>query len=254
MQERTGDATSGGRPTLGDAMSLRKTAFLLVSEALGLELHSLMNSLSDAELIALLLAHDERIRAHRDLLSRVEALTGQLRNAKSRIIESRRQRIEHICRFSAHAVIYKLATQMATELEAHDCSLDTRLEANKDALHMDPESLRVVLWCLLLNSIEAGSHSIALTTDNPQHSLDDELPLKNPLRIVVEDDGVGVAPADSERIFSPGFTTKEGALGLGLPLATMITRRSGGYISCNRCDPGKGAAFVVMLPGGGADA
>ena len=64
--------------------------------------------------------------------------------------------------------------------------------------------------------------------------------------IEVEDTGVGIAPADVERIFSPFFSTKEGGTGLGLALTHRIVGDHGGSIDV-RSVPGGGTTFRVVL-------
>jgi len=72
------------------------------------------------------------------------------------------------------------------------------------------------------------------------------------VEIQVADNGPGVAPADSARIFEPFYTTKEDVgTGLGLWVSRGIAERHGGSIAVN---PGKtrdlgGAVFTVVLCG-----
>ncbi len=67
------------------------------------------------------------------------------------------------------------------------------------------------------------------------------------VRIVVEDEGVGIAGEDLSKIFDPYFTTKEKGSGLGLASAYSILRQHGGRITANSVE-GKGATFEVYLP------
>jgi PAS domain S-box-containing protein len=69
------------------------------------------------------------------------------------------------------------------------------------------------------------------------------------LRIVVEDDGPGVAAQDRERIFDLYFTTKADGSGLGLPLAHHIVRSHGGTLEVAESELG-GARFEIVLPQG----
>jgi two-component system OmpR family sensor kinase len=75
-------------------------------------------------------------------------------------------------------------------------------------------------------------------------------------RIVVADDGPGIARGDGERIFEPGATTGPGS-GLGLALARRVARGVGGDVVLEGEDAtgSGGARFVVTLPArlGGRD-
>lgn len=67
--------------------------------------------------------------------------------------------------------------------------------------------------------------------------------------LTVDDSGVGIPPADRERVFSAFFTTKAAELGtgLGLSLVAEIVRAHGGSISASESTLG-GARFEVRLP------
>lgn len=67
------------------------------------------------------------------------------------------------------------------------------------------------------------------------------------VRLSVRDNGPGI-PADKlERIFEPFFTTKQGGHGLGLSAVVNIVKEHRGNIRV-RSEPGKGAAFDILLP------
>jgi len=68
-------------------------------------------------------------------------------------------------------------------------------------------------------------------------------------RLVVRDNGPGIAPEVRERLFEPFFTTGEvgQGLGLGLVMCQAIVRAHDGRIQVHSA-PGPGASFVVDLP------
>jgi PAS domain S-box-containing protein len=67
------------------------------------------------------------------------------------------------------------------------------------------------------------------------------------VRLVVEDNGSGIAPDDLPRIFTPFFTTKERGTGLGLALVQKTAVVHDGQVEV-RSEPGQGARFTLVLP------
>lgn len=69
------------------------------------------------------------------------------------------------------------------------------------------------------------------------------------VRIVVADDGPGIAPEHLGRLFEPFFTTKDPGegTGLGLSVANGIVRDHGGWIEVDSA-PGHGSRFTIVLP------
>jgi len=90
----------------------------------------------------------------------------------------------------------------------------------------------------ILKTKEEGTIAIRTAHGNP-----------NGVRIVVEDDGPGIPEAMQDRIFDPGFTTKQRGWGLGLALARRIVEDyHGGRIRLLRSTAGVRTVFSVDLP------
>jgi signal transduction histidine kinase len=72
-------------------------------------------------------------------------------------------------------------------------------------------------------------------------------------RIIVSDNGAGIAPADQARVFDrfsrtvEGRTGEEAAVGLGLPLAKQFIEAHGGSIELQSA-PGEGTTVTIRLP------
>jgi C4-dicarboxylate-specific signal transduction histidine kinase len=67
-------------------------------------------------------------------------------------------------------------------------------------------------------------------------------------RIVVADNGVGIAPENLTRIFSHGFTTRADGHGFGLHSGALAARELGGTLSVHSDGVGRGASFSLELP------
>ena len=68
------------------------------------------------------------------------------------------------------------------------------------------------------------------------------------VRIVVADNGVGIAPENLTRIFNHGFTTRADGHGFGLHSGALAARELGGTLSVHSDGVGRGAAFTLELP------
>jgi predicted ATPase/signal transduction histidine kinase len=67
-------------------------------------------------------------------------------------------------------------------------------------------------------------------------------------RIRVVDNGVGIAPENRSRLFSQGFTTREGGHGLGLHSSALTAKTLGGSLELESDGLGKGATAILTLP------
>ena len=130
----------------------------------------------------------------------------------------------------------------------HFASLNITVSLELDAANPHVWGHGGDLQQLLLNLLINAEH--ALTSESGRRAItvrthaEDET-----VRLECEDTGHGI-PADiKHRVFDPFFTTKpEGVgTGLGLSICYGIVRDHGGRISVES-EPGKGAAFTVILP------
>jgi signal transduction histidine kinase len=65
--------------------------------------------------------------------------------------------------------------------------------------------------------------------------------------IKITDNGSGISPEISKRIFMPNFTTRSTGSGLGLAMVKSIVTQMSGNVAF-RTQVGKGSSFFVILP------
>ncbi len=126
------------------------------------------------------------------------------------------------------------------------------------SVNHDPSTMRAVLRNIATNAVEAmpkgGTLSIKAENVRPE-DMDQRLePILSPMHCVhisVQDNGLGIAEKDLERIFDPYFTTKAGrfqkGMGLGLATTHAIVERHGGHIAVDS-SPGKGTIVDIYFP------
>jgi signal transduction histidine kinase len=139
------------------------------------------------------------------------------------------------------AEVVELAQAKAAELnvavEFHPCE-------NVPTLTFDPEGIHRAVLNIAANAVDACEERedgkvVVSTSYDPESSL---------ATIVVEDNGVGIAAEDLEKIFTIFVSTKRGkGTGLGLPVSQKILKEHGGNIHVTS-QLGVGSRFTIDLP------
>jgi signal transduction histidine kinase len=102
----------------------------------------------------------------------------------------------------------------------------------------DPEQIRIALGNLIRNACDAMPTGGRLTVRGRARG--------DRVDVEVIDTGVGIAPADLDRITEPLFSTKARGLGLGLALVRLILGKNGGSLHV-ASELGRGSAFTIRL-------
>jgi signal transduction histidine kinase len=112
----------------------------------------------------------------------------------------------------------------------------------------DIQQMQQAVLNILLNAIQAMPHGGTLTVrgevvDWPAAAGE---PARPAVRLGISDTGVGIAPDNVAKIFSPFFTTKHRGTGLGLSITRSIIEKHGGRIRVASV-PRQGTTFTLEL-------
>jgi two-component system NtrC family sensor kinase len=122
--------------------------------------------------------------------------------------------------------------------------LEVNLEDDLPIVPVDPEGIHRALFNVIGNALDAVEER-----KNPQVTVGTRRdPEENWVRLLVLDNGVGIAAHKVNDIFKPFVSTKGArGTGLGLAVSRKILREHGGDIIV-QSQPGKGSKFILRLP------
>ena len=170
----------------------------------------------------------------RSEIGRLERLvTDFLAYAKPRPVDRRRVAAVSLLE-DARDLLGAAASAQRAQLRVEDQSLGAWVE-------VDPQQLSQLLLNLAQNALAAcqergrcGRIALRCRREGARVALE------------VEDDGVGIAPADRERIFDVFYSTRKGGTGLGLAIVRRIATNHGGELEVEST-PGEGTIVRLWL-------
>ena len=124
-------------------------------------------------------------------------------------------------------------------------ALNTEIAEGMPKISLDPEAFSRALFNLLDNAAKYSGQNPQITLRTWSEA--------GEVCLQVEDNGIGISPADRKRIFEK-FYRSEAAMagnvkgsGIGLTLVDHIVKAHGGKISLES-EPGKGTKVTIRLP------
>ncbi len=130
----------------------------------------------------------------------------------------------------------------STEVEERH-TIDVRLPDHPVVIDADEGQIRQIIWNLATNGLRAmpGGGTLTLSATGEQAAG------QGTSVLLIEDEGVGIAPDEVEAIFQPFRGSFGKGTGLGLAIVHRIVTDYDGHIDV-RSRPGGGTAFRVIFP------
>ena len=145
---------------------------------------------------------------------------------------------------SPNSIAEDAAAAVRERFQGPACRFDTRLSPDLPAINADPEAMVTVLVNLLDNAWKYSGEEKRILLRSSAHN--------GHVLFSVEDNGVGLAERDQERIFQRFYQVKRsphpaGGCGLGLSIVKFIVAAHDGQVEVESA-PQKGSTFTVILP------
>ena len=166
-------------------------------------------------------------------------------------VDALKQLVDEFSRFARMPALTLRPTDLGRLLESvvglyrdSHPALSIKASSSPDlpSLEVDPDQIKRAVLNLVDNAVEAVAQTGEVTVQTVW------LPQASRARIIVTDDGPGIAADDKEKLFVPYFSTKATGMGLGLPIVHQIVSDHGGTIWVED-NPPRGSRFVIELPG-----
>jgi hypothetical protein len=180
----------------------------------------------------------------RELLEKVERQTFRASRIVNNLLEFSRNRKQDQRVLRLDKVIDESIDILDDKLDRSAVILRKNFPAHPVTVLGGEGELQQVVTNLISNAIDAIGASEGRIVLTVEENLD-----QSRARILVEDDGPGIAEDELERIFQPFYSTKlaSGGTGLGLSISYQIVRRHGGHLTATST-PNAGSCFTVDLP------
>ena len=144
-------------------------------------------------------------------------------------------------------ILESVVVQTAPQADAVKVTVEVDPQLASLSLSADANQLERALINLVLNAVDAAGAGGGVPGGRVYVRRGDTDDGNRLCRIVIEDNGEGIAPELLNRVFNPFFTTKHTGTGLGLAIVHRIAESHGGSVSAGRADGG-GARFVLSIP------
>jgi signal transduction histidine kinase len=215
----------------------RLSAFGQLAAGLAHEIRTPLSAIDGAlELLRSEKANEELRREMTDIALKESK---RLNRLLTDLLEFARPRKPEFRQASLETVVASVARLL--EPQTRKQSIDLRWEAvgKLPDVECDPEQIRQVVLNLCMNAIQAtgpgGTIRISLARTDAG------------IETSVADNGPGLAPEISDRLFEPFLTTKPNGTGLGLAVAKQIAENHNGRLSIDSSGS-RGATFRLALP------
>lgn len=178
----------------------------------------------------------------KEVLTFIDAETERMNKLVSTLIDAARPRQPVFTNLDLVQLIQGSIQLLGAKAQQKDIQIIFEKNDAKIQVEADADQMTQVMMNLMMNAIQVLEHGGQIIIRLTQSS--------EVITIDVMDDGQGIDPADSAKIFDSFFTKRAGGVGLGLAIVRQIVQTHHGKIHYQASEVG-GAQFTITLPKGG---
>jgi C4-dicarboxylate-specific signal transduction histidine kinase len=180
----------------------------------------------------------------RDALNRIEAASHRASEIIANVRAMFRKDTHDKAEVDINKLIRAVMSLVSVDLRKVQIELKTELHDQLPPVHADHVQLQQVILNLVMKAIDA-MRSVQPRVLYVKSQLNEQ----DSVHVAIEDTGIGIDPANVDKIFKPLFTTKEHGMGMGLSICHSIIESHGGRIWASAGDA-RGTIFQFELPTG----
>jgi signal transduction histidine kinase len=146
-------------------------------------------------------------------------------------------------------LVTEVVTALKSKIAARNIQILVNFESNVPSfIKIDPIRLKQILINIIGNAIKFTSEGVVT-----MHVLLDESDVGSKLIFEITDNGLGISPEQSKKLFQPftqadsSVTRKFGGTGLGLALSRKLAQALGGDLVLKESIPGNGSTFRISV-------
>jgi PAS domain S-box-containing protein len=208
--------------------------------------HEIRNPLGGIKMAMAVLAKHEGDALSREMIGTMRSGVAEIESIVSHLLDYTRDTRLDRQPYDVGRIARQVVESLADDARTRGVRLSCQAPPEAVTALVDGQRLRQVLTNVVRNAVEAAER-------RPGGQVDVRCRGENgAVRLEVMDNGVGMTPAERERMFLPFFTTKPTGTGLGLAIVKKIVDLHGGEIHV-ASEPGRGTRIEIVLPAGVLD-
>ncbi len=215
----------------------RNLRLIAMGEMAAKIVHEIRSPLCSIELFSSMLLNDLKGTAHAEKAQGISTSIRSLNNILTNMLFFAKPQKPSFKELRSGKIIEESINMLTPLMEIRGINI---LKTTPDRIIFgDSELLKQVFMNIFLNAVQAMPCGGMLKIEM---SADSEFVI-----VAVSDEGEGIDPENSEKIFDPFFSTKDKGTGLGLTIASKIMQCHKGFIKAYN-NENKGSTFCLYFP------